>query len=110
LPLGDGVEPLVEAVASFLTGTPRSPDPARVLSTVAFTDIVDSTAKAAELGDAAWRKLLARHNALSREIVERHAGKAVKSTGDGFLATFDGPASAVHAASALAIAIPRVGA
>ncbi len=108
-PMGDGVEAFVEAVASFLTGTPRPPEPARALSTVAFTDIVDSTGKAAELGDAAWRELLARHDALSRELVERHGGRPIKLTGDGFLATFDGPARAVRAASDLTTQIREVG-
>jgi class 3 adenylate cyclase len=107
--MGDGVEAAIDAITAFITGTERRADSNRALSTVAFTDIVDSTGRAAELGDAAWRELLARHDGLSRELVERHGGTQVKSTGDGFLATFDGPARAVRAASALTTQIRELG-
>ena len=107
--VGDGVEAAIDAITAFITGTERRADPNRALSTVAFTDIVDSTGRAAELGDAAWRELLTRHDELSRELVERHGGRPVKSTGDGFLATFDGPARAVRAASALTTQIRELG-
>ena len=107
--MADGVEATVEATTAFITGTERRPDPTRALSTVAFTDIVGSTEKAAELGDGAWRELLARHDELSRQIVRSQDGRAIKSTGDGFLATFDGPARAVRAASALTTDIRELG-
>jgi pimeloyl-ACP methyl ester carboxylesterase len=74
----------------------------RVLATVLFTDIVESTQKAAALGDTAWKALLARHDELAQREVERHRGRYVNTTGDGMLATFDGPARAVRCAQAIA--------
>ena len=71
-----------------------------MLATVMFTDIVDSTARAAALGDRDWRELVRRHDELVRREIERHRGRPVKTLGDGFLATFDGPARAIHCASA----------
>jgi class 3 adenylate cyclase len=71
----------------------------RVLATVLFTDLVGSTERASELGDAAWAALLERHHALARAAVERHGGETVKTLGDGVLATFPGPAQAVRCAS-----------
>ena len=70
-----------------------------MLATVLFTDIVDSTTKAIELGDKGWRELLERHNALVRRELLRFRGREVDSAGDGFLATFDGPARAIQCAS-----------
>jgi class 3 adenylate cyclase len=72
-----------------------------VLATVLFTDIVDSTRRAAELGDHDWRELLGKHDTLARQIVAAESGRVIKSTGDGILATFDGPARAVRAAREL---------
>ena len=72
-----------------------------MLATVLFTDICDSTKRAAELGDAAWR-LLEQHDSLVRRSIERHRGHAIKSTGDGFLATFDGPARGLRCAASIA--------
>jgi len=92
----------LSAARRFLTGAtapPASVD--RVLSTVLFTDIADSTARAAEMGDAGWRKLLDRHDAAALEEVAGHNGIMVKSTGDGILARFDGPSRAVLCAEAL---------
>lgn len=96
-------------VQEFVTGTRAARGAERVLSTVLFTDIVDSTAHAAELGDRAWRDLLDRHDDLVQRQIERHQGRAVKSTGDGFLATFDGPARAIRCASAVASAVRQLG-
>lgn len=76
-------------------------EPERMLATVLFTDIVDSTARAIELGDRKWREVLERHNALVRRELMRYRGREVDSAGDGFLATFDGPARAIHCASAI---------
>src|SRR5207247_10784014 len=70
----------------------------RVLATVMFTDIVESTRQAAALGDRRWRDLLGRHDMLMRRELERHRGRVVKTMGDGFLATFDGPARAIRCA------------
>jgi class 3 adenylate cyclase len=75
--------------------------PERALATVLFTDIVDSTRRAAELGDGPWRDLLDRHDALVRDELRRHDGREVKTTGDGFLATFGGPAAAIRCARAI---------
>lgn len=95
----------------FLTGVrpAHQEELERVLATVLFTDIVDSTSKAAELGDGAWRKLLDAHDKLAREWVARHRGQLVKSTGDGILARFDGPGRAVKCALGLRSAMPDLG-
>jgi class 3 adenylate cyclase len=95
--LGDS-ESILGEIEEFVTGTRHEREPDRVLATVLFTDIVDSTRRAAEMGDAGWRSLLQRHDELSRREILRHRGRAVKSTGDGVLATFDGPARAIRAA------------
>ncbi|MEE9534722.1 MAG: adenylate/guanylate cyclase domain-containing protein [Acidimicrobiia bacterium] len=89
---------LVSAVEEFLTGTGPAPVADRRLSTVLFTDIVDSTRRAEELGDRSWRTLLDFHDEASRRLIEVHEGRLVKSTGDGVLATFDGPGRAISAA------------
>jgi class 3 adenylate cyclase len=89
-------------IQDFLTGV-RSPAPSeRVLATVLFTDIVGSTERAGELGDARWRDLLVRHDEIVRAEVEGHRGRFVKSLGDGALAVFDGPSRALGCATALA--------
>ncbi|MEX2421226.1 MAG: adenylate/guanylate cyclase domain-containing protein, partial [Actinomycetota bacterium] len=79
------------------------------LATVLFTDIVGSTEKAAELGDRAWRDLVDRHRATVRELLDRHRGQEIDTAGDGFLATFDGPARAVECASAIATEVRSLG-
>ena len=97
---GDPEEPCGE-IEAFLTGV-RTPAPSeRVLATVLFTDIVGSTERARELGDARWRALLASHDALVRSEAERHRGRVVKSLGDGALAVFDGPSRAIGCALAV---------
>jgi class 3 adenylate cyclase len=106
--LGDTEQVLVE-IERFLTGTHTPPEPDRVLATVMFTDIVGSTETAARLGDRAWRELLARHDELSRMQLARYRGRAVKSLGDGFLATFDGPARAIRCAIELRDAVRELG-
>ncbi len=95
------VDGAVDEIQHFLTGTRRPVVSDRVLATVLFTDIVGSTERAAALGDAAWRSLLERHDALVREEVERHRGRFVKSLGDGALAIFDGPSRAISSATAI---------
>ncbi len=89
------------AVQEFLTGARAVPEPQRTLATVLFTDVVDSTKTAADVGDARWRELLEAHTKVFREALERHGGREVKSLGDGFLATFDGPARAIRGAQAI---------
>jgi len=98
---GDSSGPL-EALEEFITGTRRSYSLQRVLATVLFTDIVDSTSRAASLGDSRWSELLEEHMALVRSHLARYGGREVKTLGDGFLATFDGPARAVRCAIAIA--------
>jgi class 3 adenylate cyclase len=103
LAIGDRAAPLLDALEEFLTGArPRDDaDRDRTLATVLFTDIVDSTRRAAQLGDADWRRLLDRYNRVAAEVVERYRGRLVKSLGDGHLATFDGPARGIRCALAL---------
>jgi class 3 adenylate cyclase len=98
--VGDS-ESIVNEIQEFLTGERPVVEPDRVLATVLFTDIVDSTKRAAEMGDRRWRDLLDRHNTVMHTEIDRFKGRVVKSTGDGFLATFDGPARAIHCALAL---------
>lgn len=88
-------------VQEFLTGARDAPEPDRVLATVLFTDIVDSTRTAAELGDARWREVLERYQASVTAALGRFGGREVKSTGDGHLATFDGPARGIRCARAI---------
>jgi class 3 adenylate cyclase len=92
---------IIDEVEEFLTGTRLDREPDRVLATVMFTDIVSSTERAAELGDRRWRDLIESHDALVRRQLERHRGRAVKTLGDGFLATFDGPARGIRCAQAI---------
>ena len=106
--VGDPDEAVGE-IADFLTGV-RPPTPSeRVLATVLFTDIVGSTERASTLGDARWRALLERHDALLRREVARHRGRVVKSLGDGALALFDGPSRAIGCAQAVCGALPAIG-
>ena len=106
--VGD-TEALVGEVERFLTGSQRQPDPERMLLTVLFTDIVDSTRTAAGLGDRGWRELLERHDAVVRKSLARFRGREVKSTGDGFLATFDGPARGIECARDITGAVAELG-
>jgi class 3 adenylate cyclase len=96
-------------VEEFLTGTRAAEIVDRILATVMFTDIVDSTRKAAALGDRRWRDLLGRHDTLMRRELERHRGREVKTLGDGFLATFDGPARAIRCACSARDAMRSLG-
>jgi class 3 adenylate cyclase len=93
-------EVALDHVEQFLTGVRRVAQPTRVLATVLFTDIVGSTQRAGELGDRRWRELLNVHDDLSRRLVEEFGGRLVKTTGDGMLATFEGPGQAIHCAVA----------
>jgi class 3 adenylate cyclase/pimeloyl-ACP methyl ester carboxylesterase len=99
----------LDEIESFVTGSTVSYEPDRVLATVMFTDIVDSTARAAELGDRRWRDLVEEHDRLVRAHLERYRGREVKTLGDGFLATFDGPGRAIRCASEVREAVRSVG-
>jgi class 3 adenylate cyclase len=89
----------------FLTGVRSGPEPDRVLATVLFTDIVDATKRAAEIGDRAWKDLLAQHHFIVRRQLDLHRGREIDTAGDGFLASFDGPARAVRCGRAIADAV-----
>ena len=105
------VEALLGDIEEFITGhrETESIDLERILATVMFTDIVDSTRRAAEMGDQNWRRLLDSHDQLARQIVERHRGNLIKNTGDGILATFDGPGRGVRCALAFSAAAKQIG-
>jgi class 3 adenylate cyclase len=98
-----GIDPtrVADEIEEFLTGTRSEAEPDRVLATILFTDIVGSTKRANDLGDHAWGALLERHDALVRRELTRFRGREIKTTGDGFLATFDGPARAVRCGEAI---------
>jgi class 3 adenylate cyclase len=106
--VGDS-EAALAAIEEFLTGVRPRPQTERALATVLFTDIVDSTRLAGELGDRRWRELLEQHQELVRERLRHFEGREVKTTGDGFLATFDGPTRAVECARAIADEMPSLG-
>src|SRR5215207_1403486 len=105
----DNPDEVCDHIEEFVTGARRAPEPDRVLATVLFTDIVASTERAAEIGDRRWRELLEAHEESFRRELERQGGQEVKTTGDGFLATFDGPARAIRCAKAAASAIRALG-
>ena len=101
LPFFGDQDAVVGPTQEFLTGVTPVVDPDRVLATVLFTDIVDSTRRAAELGDRRWHRFWSEHHEVVRRQLARFRGREVKTTGDGFLATFDGPARAIRAADAI---------
>jgi class 3 adenylate cyclase len=108
--VGDHARTVAE-VAGFLDDLREAVpvEPERVLATVLFTDIVGSTERAAELGDAAWRNLLRSHHGLVRRELARYRGREMDTAGDGFFATFDGPARAIHCACAVRDAVRDLG-
>jgi class 3 adenylate cyclase len=93
----------------FLGGLTKVSLPERALSAILFTDIVGSTARASEIGDREWRNLIETHDALARTVVDQHRGRVVRMTGDGMLATFDGPGRAIRCAQALGESLRRLG-
>jgi pimeloyl-ACP methyl ester carboxylesterase len=114
LALRSGGDRIQTEIQAFLTDVWRmggweETEPDRMLATVLFTDIVDSTTKAIELGDRRWRNLLEQHNALVRRELVRFRGREIDTTGDGFLATFDGPARAIRCACALVEGVHDLG-
>jgi pimeloyl-ACP methyl ester carboxylesterase len=100
---------ILDEIEEFLTGVRRGPEPDRVLATVLFTDVVGSTELATRLGDRTWRDLLARHHAAVRRELDRWRGREVDTAGDGFLATFDGPARAIRCAVAAVASVRGLG-
>jgi class 3 adenylate cyclase len=107
--VGDDLDVLSSTIEEFATGRPRAVTSDRVLTTVLFTDIVGSTGVASAMGDHAWRVLLDRHDDAVARQLERYKGVAVKHTGDGMAATFDGPARAVTCACAIRDALRGIG-
>jgi class 3 adenylate cyclase len=107
--LGDDSDQLTDEVAEFLTGVKPEIGGERILATVLLTDIVDSTKRAEAMGDRRWRDLLDAHNVIFRRELTRFRGVEVKTTGDGFLATFDGPGRAIHCSLALIPAMRSLG-
>lgn len=100
---------VLDVVEEFLTGVRPPLEPDRALATVLFTDIVDSTLRAVEAGDRAWRRALDSHDDLARVEIDRHGGRLIKTTGDGVLATFDAPGRAVRCALALVAGVAALG-
>jgi class 3 adenylate cyclase len=100
---------VVDAIQGFLGAERAKSESDTVLATVMFTDIVDSTRMAAELGDHAWREVVGRHHSTVRALLERHRGVEVDTAGDGFFATFEGPARAVRCAQEIIVAVRPLG-
>jgi class 3 adenylate cyclase len=105
----EGADDVLGEIEEFLTGTRTAADPDRILATLLFTDIVDSTTLAAEMGDRRWRDVLDQHHALMRAELDRFGGREVATTGDGFFAMFDRPASAVRCALGAIEMMPSLG-
>ena len=105
----EGADAIVDQIEEFITGVPPVREPDRALATVMFTDIVSSTEQAARLGDKKWTDVLNLHDALVGRELDRHRGRKVNPTGDGMLATFDGPARAVRCAQSIIEAVRPLG-
>jgi class 3 adenylate cyclase len=104
-----GRDEIIDEIEELVTGVRPAPEPNRILATVLFTDIVESTQRVRDLGDRGWSQLLARHHAAVRRELERFRGREVDTAGDGFLATFDGPARAIRCAVAIRGAVRELG-
>jgi class 3 adenylate cyclase len=109
VPWGEAADENVGDIREFLTGTREAAVPDRVLVSLLFTDIVGSTERAAQLGDRRWAEVLARHHERVRREIERHRGREIDTAGDGFFASFDGPARAVRCGLAAMEAVRDVG-
>ena len=106
--VGDS-DAILGEIQEFLTGVRPAPEPDRVLATVLFTDIVNSTQRATELGDRRWRELLDSYYGLTRKELGRFRGREIKTMGDGFLATFDGPARGIRCARTISESVDQLG-
>ena len=109
VPWFDVADQVVTEVRDFLTGFREAPEPEKALATVLFTDIVGSTDRARELGDKEWTALLAQHHATVRTVLAQYRGREIVTTGDGFLAAFDGPARGIRCAQAILEALDGLG-
>jgi class 3 adenylate cyclase len=108
-PWTGNADSILDEVEEFLTGVRHGPELDRMLATVLFTDIVGSTERAVELGDRQWQELLEHHHRLARSELKRFRGREVDTAGDGFFATFDGPARAIRSACAIQEAVAKIG-
>jgi pimeloyl-ACP methyl ester carboxylesterase len=108
-PFLGNAEAVLDEIEEFLTGVRQGPVPDRVLATVMFTDIVESTARAAAAGDRQWRDLLSSYYTVARREVTRFRGREIDTAGDGYFAAFDGPARAIRCALAIRDSAPRLG-
>jgi class 3 adenylate cyclase len=106
---GPAIGEILTEIETFVTGIRPPPAADRVLVTVLFTDIVGSTRKLEAIGDSRWRQLLDSHHARVRQLLDRYAGIEIDTAGDGFFATFDGPARAIRCACAIRDAIREIG-
>ena len=109
LPFTEDADALLDEVEEFVVGTRSTRQPERRLATVLFTDIVGSTDRAASVGDRRWRDVTEMHDGLVRKALARHRGQEIKTMGDGFLASFDGPARAIRCAQAIVSEADRIG-
>jgi class 3 adenylate cyclase len=109
LPWVGDADAVLDEIEEFMTGTRKPADPSRSLSTLMFTDVVGSTERAAHLGDAEWVRLLELHHQAVRDELERWGGAEIDTAGDGFLASFDGPARAVRCPRSIAVRIEDLG-
>jgi pimeloyl-ACP methyl ester carboxylesterase len=109
LPFVGPADTILDEIEEFLTGVRHGPEPDRILATVLFTDIVGATERAATLGDRRWRELLEQHHVAVRRELARFRGREIDTAGDGFLATFDGPARAIRSACAITEAVRLLG-
>jgi class 3 adenylate cyclase len=109
IPNAGDSDAIIDEIEEFLTGVRPTGNPDRVLATILFTDIVDSTRRATEMGDSRWRSLLHQHNEIVRAELSKFRGREVKTTGDGFVATFDGPGRAIRCARAVVESVKNVG-
>ena len=109
VPFGDGMESIADEIQKFLTGHSKVLEDDRIVTTIMFTDIVDSTRIASEMGDAAWGDLLEAHHQTVRREIDIHRGVEIKTTGDGFHATFDGPARAIRCGQDICKSVDKLG-
>ena len=109
VPWFDVADQVITETREFITGFREAAEPEQILATVLFTDIVDSTDRAREMGDREWRDLLEKHHTTVRDILARYRGREIDTVGDGFFASFDGPARGIRAAQAIVQALERLG-
>ena len=109
VPFVGDADALIDEIQEFVTGSRPAPEVDRLLATVVFTDIIDSTRTQAELGDRGWKQLIERHNDMVRRLLSRYGGLEQDTAGDGFFVRFDGPARAIRCAQEIARAVPTLG-